>query len=303
MSSKSAWKDYLKKLMREVKWLNWRGRRSAFIRGREIKEILEKLSRYNLGIKEDRDLPREEFRGAVQRYVCGLYDDSMYRSLSAAEMGLLVRLNEVLSPEEKNSLHDEINRERRPRSFTFGVIANISEQKGILEGSLISLCNDLLRQRNSQVHTHNFIAAIISIQRKFLQEDSIKQAQDAITSLGEHGSFREKLVANFVRVWASRMMTPEAIQKAEAYRTMSDFQWCSKDNLRQTVELDVERFLEETLPVAQEVVSDLSELRLRRFMSSYQRLLEYSHKEAYMKKRAYDTLKDSYDFLERMQIF
>lgn len=83
---------------------------------------------------------------------------------------------------------------------------------------------------------------------------------------------------------------------------MSDFQWCSKDRIRQTVELDVERFLDEALPAAREFASDLSHFRFNRLVGSYLRLQEYADPEAYMKKRAHDILKDSYAILTSIQI-
>jgi len=297
MSENLDWKDYLKQLMKRIKWLNWRGRRSVSSRGKEIKEILEGLSQYEIGITEDRDIAREEFRGAVQRYLCGFYEDSIYHSCFSVEMGLLIKLNEFLTADEKEILHERINQRRNPMSFTFGTIKSKCEANHILSGSANELANGILGRRNSHIHAHNFVSAAICIRRKS-QEDYFRLGE-MIRSIEEQGSLQRRFIIKIL----NQLLTPEHIQRFETLGNLSDFKWCSKDRIRESVEEDVEAYVRNTSPIIQEFLEDSSKLRLRKAISSIKKLYEYSRPDAYMKKRAYGILKDSYNVLKSIQIF
>jgi len=216
MPEKPEWKKSLEKQMKPIKWLNWRGRRSVFTRGKEIKEILEGLNRYELGVKEDRDLAREEFRGAVQRYVIGLYEDSIFRSCFSVEMGLLIRISEKLTEDEKKTLHAKINRKEKPLSFTFGVIILKAEGLHILEGATLQLAKKILKTRNIHIHAHNFISALIGMRTKgaFRLEDVTK------SSSIEESLFKKPFI---------RLLPPDWEDKLQALRELSNFEWCAKE--------------------------------------------------------------------------
>jgi len=128
-------------------------------RGREIKEVLEHLSRYPFdpicrikNIKENKDLARDEIRGSVQRYIYGNYLDSIFFSCFSVEFGLLIRLNEILSEDEKK---------RAPKPFTLAKIISWANTHSILDQKHTKIARRILQIRNAHIHGPNFVSALI----------------------------------------------------------------------------------------------------------------------------------------------
>ena len=102
----------LKKIVDSLDYLNEKGKKKAFNRGKEIIEILNDISKFR-GLNELEDLARQEFRFSINRFFLGFYGDSIRHAVFSIEMGLLIRLERELSIDEKEMIHGEINRRKK----------------------------------------------------------------------------------------------------------------------------------------------------------------------------------------------
>lgn len=293
------WKIFLKELLAPVRFISWRGRRAAFLKGKEITDILEGLSRFPIGVHQDRDLPREEFRGAVQRYVLGIYEDSMYHSSFSIEMGLIVRLNEKLEHKEKIVIHEAINRRRNPQSFTFGRIKNLSEERrlGILKKNTIKAVDEILEIRNSHIHAQNFISATIIQSHRHLKRDSRFEQQI------EMALKREPAWKRFViRFLLRRFLKLQYLQRKKTIESMSDFRWCARDNILNSVIDDIENYFEEAASALQELLSVMGKFDVIKLRDAISKFYGCIHPDSYMKKRALKVLRTTYTILQDIEI-
>lgn len=191
-------------------------------RGREIKQILEDLSRYPFdpickikNIKEDRDLARDELRGAAQRYVYGNYLDSILFSCFSVEYGLLIRLNGTLSEDEKK---------RVPKPFTLGKIISCAYDYSILDQEYTNIAKKILKIRNTHIHVSNFISGLILSYKsnlKFFEKigvtlEAVEQGIDWLSNLP--GSVITSLLGG---------CEPSDIAEGfKAIQLLSSFEWC-----------------------------------------------------------------------------
>jgi len=212
-------------------------------RGREIEGILEDLSQYPYdpinkfrNIQKNEDLPREEFRGAVQRYIYGQFVDSIIYSCFSVEFALLVKLDEILSQREKN---------RVPKPFTFGRIidwASLPSKKnpngkGLIRDREKSAAKRILRLRNMHIHSSNFISGVIlsykSIieltKRTGLTPDTIKNGFELLKLLPE--DFQPLL---------TRYNPSDVIEAFKNIPSLSSFEWCSNRSLLRSTKKEVE---------------------------------------------------------------
>ena len=162
---------FLKKMINNRKFLNRGAKKRAKKNGEQIRYILKVISKYDYELYSDEDLPRLEFIGAIERYLLGFNEDSVRTSIIAVEMGLIIRLNEILSDNEKEQICIEMNRERNPLSFTFGYLVNLcmNNKYKILRGKRIkNIAENLIKYRNIHFHTPTFLAGIIVQEKNYL---------------------------------------------------------------------------------------------------------------------------------------
>ena len=294
----SDWKRFLNEMVASVRFLNKRGREEAIKRGNELPDILRELCKYKAGIYQMQDLPREEFRGAVLRYLLGSYEDSIYHAFFSVEMSLLIKLEERLSDEEKNSLHNEINRtDSKPISFTLGTILNKARDRriGIIRGKQLNQrIESLIDKRNTYVHANNFLSGlIISMKTNLIPkiEGQIKEISDLENRLYVRSFFPALL-----------RLKPFLAQQLEMIKSMPDFAWCTKDEHRITIQREVEEYmaglnkLEKEKSKAQGLENVRNLLGLRETIRA---MLE----ESYFKMQSREILKDSFQILKDIEIF
>ena len=163
-AGKISGQEALNKLVGSVEYLNRKGRNKAIKRGKEIIEILEKLGEFKNEILELEDLARQEIRASIQKYLLGFYEDSIHHSCASVEMGLLIRLEQKLTEEEKEKIHEEINRKSgKPLALTFGEIFKIAKRKeiGVISDKrLAKNIEMLISRRNTYVHVSNVLSGI-----------------------------------------------------------------------------------------------------------------------------------------------
>jgi len=273
-------------------FLNKRGRKQVIKRGRELSDILREVCKYGTGIHETRDLAREEFRGAIQRYLLGLFEDSIYHAFFSVEVGLLIRLDEKLTSEEKDKIHDEINRTNgKPLSFTFGAILNRTRDKtlGIIGGKQLNdRIESLVRKRNTYIHASNFLSGlIISMKRNLVpkMEGQIRSISDL-----ENRWYVRCFFPSLIR------LKPYLNQELEKTRSLPNFVWCTKDEDRAVVQKEVEKYMAKLDKLEKRNTNIRNLLRMPQ---TVRMILD----ESYFKMRNLEILEDSFEILKRIDIF
>ena len=252
-------------------------------RGREIEGILERLSKYPYdpinkfrNIQKNEDLPREEFRGAVQRYIYGQFVDSILYSCFSVEFALLVKLDEILSEKEKK-------RVRKP--FTFGKIidwASLPSKKnpngkGLIRDKTKNAAKRILELRNMHIHSSNFISGVILSYKSIIE--LAKRAGVSPDTI-ENGFGLLELLPKDVQPLLARYKASDVIEAFKNIPSLSSFEWCSNKRLLRTTKGEIEAIVENTAKsILQGDLEKLSEF----FQESY-----------LLKRRALRALKDAF---------
>ena len=226
-----AWEKFLRKLIQPTVT------EIHLARGREIKSLLETLSKYPFhpikkikNIKEDADLVREEIRGAVQRYIYGHFVDSIIWSCFSVEFGLIVKLNEILSDVEKKVV---------PKPFTLGRIIRWASAFSILDDKSLKAAREIQKLRNIHIHGSNFIAALILSYRSNLKMagvdiDTIKQGLDLFQAVIPKDALRSLLIG---------YDPPEIIEAFKTIQSLSTFEWCADEGAISSMKREVDRVI------------------------------------------------------------
>jgi hypothetical protein len=295
MTIELDWKQLLDQMIASLKFLNRRARNEAIKRGGELSEILKELCKYKIGIFQVKDLPRQEFRGAVQRYLVGLYDDSIHHAFFSVEMGLLVRLEETLPPKEKDALHDEINKTAgKPLSFTFGAVLNKAREGrvGIIHGKKVSQkIESLIDKRNTYVHANNFLSGLITA----MKERTIPKIEKELKDLSD---LEKRLkVRSFLP--SLLRMKPFLVEQLEIIRSMPDFAWCTRNEHRESAKREIEKYITYLDKLEIEKTNTRSLPKLLNIPQSVRTVFE----ETYFKIQNRMILGDSFEILHDIEIF
>jgi hypothetical protein len=260
-------------------------------RGREIKAILEDLSKYPYdpinkfrNLRNNEDLPRDELRGAVQRYIYGNFLDSILYSCFSVEFALLVKLDKILSEKEKKSV---------PKPFTLGRIINwVSPPnknnpngKSIIKGKTISAAKRILKLRNMHIHSSNFISGAIlgyksvieSAQKTGINPDTIEKGFELL-----------KMLPETVQLFLTRYKPSDVTEAFRNIQLLSSFEWCSDSNLLKSTKREVKAIVENTA--------------LSILQGNYEKLAVYFQEDYLLKKRALTALKNASSILRDVQI-
>jgi hypothetical protein len=85
---------FILKHIKAKKFISRKAKNKVKKRIHEIPEIIESLSIFEFRLTEDIDLVRLEFMGAVEKYLIGLFHDSIPSSVNSVELGLILKLGE-----------------------------------------------------------------------------------------------------------------------------------------------------------------------------------------------------------------
>lgn len=218
-------------------------------RGRKIKQTLEDLSKYPYdpvnkfrNFQKNEDLPREELRGAVQRYIYGHFVDSILYSCFSVEFALLVELDKRLSEKEKKSV---------PKPFTLGRIIDWASPrnkknpngKGIIRDKTKSAAKKILDLRNTHIHGSNFISGVI-LSYKSVVELAKKAGVSPDTI--EKGFELLKILPKDTQLLLTRYNPSDVIEAFKNIQSLSSFEWCSNKRLLRSTKREVEAIVENT---------------------------------------------------------
>lgn len=236
-------KTYLREVASSINFLNKKAQEKVFKRGQDVLKEVFALKKYAKGtIRETRDIARQEFLAGVQRYLIGFFEDSIYHSTLSVETGLLIRLEEELSDDEKRAIHDRINsKKEKPSPFTFGVIFDESKRKGrniVRNEQTEQRIAKIINVRNTHIHASNFTSAsILSMKQKGLPE--IKKYVKQIDQI------EETPLANVVlKKWLSQAKNV-LTETQSAIEGLPAFEWCTKDEQRSKAQENINNFFSE----------------------------------------------------------
>ncbi len=209
-------------------------------RGRELRGLLEVLSKYPFdpvkkikNIRENEDLPRDEIRGASQRYIYGNFVDSIIWSCFSIEFGLLVRLDDALSDTEKKVV---------PKPFTLARIIEWAHSFSVLDEKSRNAAKEILKLRNTHIHGSNFIAALIlsyqsslrSMEKVGIGVEVIERGLDVISALMPKGAPSSLL---------GRYEPSEIVEAFKTIQSLSIFEWCADKKAIKEVEKEVDNII------------------------------------------------------------
>lgn len=295
MTNDLDWKQFLEKMVNTMKFLNRRARNDAIKRGGELSDILKELNKFKIGIFTVKDLPRQEFRGAIQQYLIGSYEDSIHHAFFSVEMGLLVRLEETLSPKEKDSLHDEINKTAgKPLSFTFGAILNKAREEGVgvIHGKKVNQkVESLIDKRNTYVHANNFLSGLIIA----MKERTIPKIEKELKDLSELE--KRRVVRPFLP--SLLRLKPFLAEQLEIIESMPDFAWCTRNEHRESAKREIEKYI--TYLDKWEI--DKTSTRSLANLLSLPQSVKTAFEETYFKIQNRMILGDSFEILRDIEVF
>jgi len=298
---KSDSRHFIERTVKSIRFLNRKERKKAIKRGEELADILGVVSRFESDIYTARDLPRQEFRAALVRYMLSLYDDSIHHAFFSVEMGMLVRLEEELSTEEKNTLHDAINRKENPLSFTFGAIFNKAKERKIdvIRGDkLRRRIASLIENRNTYIHGSNFLSGLTTSMKKSVSleiDTQLKQISDL-----ESAPLLKLILLSWRLVPYKRFLE----KKLTMIRNLPDFAWCSRDKNREAAQRQVDEYISDLENFKQRKLKALDSWSnsLRTLLSMRKELKEISE-EVYLKRQSHKIIEDVFEILKGLGFF
>lgn len=290
---------YLKEVVSSIKLLSKNAQKEAFKRGLGVLAEVNALKPYTGGIHTFRDIAREEFRAGVQRYLIGFFDDSIHHSTISVETGLLIRLEETLTDEEKTQLHDKINGER-PLSFTFGLIFDEAKRKErrIVEDKKIELTiSRTIGTRNTHIHGGNFMAASILSMRQNVSLE-IKNGLARLERL-EKRNIAKLIGKDFMPIARAKL-----IETQNDINNLPSLEWCTQDKHREKTKEELDAYVTDMFGKVENIGKNMETItgKVRIGLHSKEIIREITS-DTYHKRKALETIHDSFIVLRYLGFF
>jgi hypothetical protein len=292
---------YLKKVATSIKFLNKNARKQAFLRGQDVLAEIFALKKYDYGVmRETRDISRFELIAGIQRYLIGFFDDSIYHSTLSVEMGLLIRLDEELSENEKEQIHQRINsQDGPPFSFTFGAIFDEAKRKNrkiMTDEKMQKKIAKIIETRNTHIHASNFTAATIQSSKEVLP----LQIEKGLTDI----ELIEKTPVKMLMNKSLSKMKKFLVDTNSTIESLPSFEWCTKDKQRSRTHNGVSSHFNEQFALIDAIKSKQPSLteKIRVGAHSAEFVRGFSE-DSYPKRMAMETIKDSFDVLHGLGLF
>jgi hypothetical protein len=290
---------YLKEVVSSIKLLSKNAQKEAFKRGLDVLTEVNALKPYTGGIHTLRDIAREEFRASVQRYLIGYFDDSIHHSTISVETGLLIRLEETLTEEEKKQLHDKINGER-PLSFTFGVIfdeAKRKERRIVEDKGIEHTISRTIGTRNTHIHGGNLTAAsILSMQQKGTLE--IKNGLAQLERL-EKRNIAKLIAKDFMPQARAKL-----IETQNDINNLPSLEWCTQDKHREKTKKELDAYFTDIFAKVENLEKNMETItdKVRIGLHSKEIIREITS-DTYHKRKALETIHESFIVLRYLGFF
>jgi len=248
-------------------------------RAEEISDILVGLSKHKMeetyfefgklvyrprfkNIKTNEDIAREEFRGAVQRFLLGMDEDALIHACIALEVGLLVKDEEKLE-------NGELKKKDIRHPFTLGKNVNLWLPKSkrnkygkgfIKDETIIKQLKRAKLTRDCHIHGFNFIASLVLWLKSGLTQykfgagllESIKAIlektgdEELLEEIKKIGDFLPPelmdQIGPFLDPKAIRMILSDVTTGVKAIENLSDFRWCAEEEALKLVEERLEKY-------------------------------------------------------------
>lgn len=290
----STHENFQEKFVDSLKFLNKKGRSQALTRTKDIEKYLEKLSKYPIGFYQLEDLPRQEFRASLQRYVLSFFGDAIYHSCFSVEVALLIRLDERLPEEEKIEINKKINsKSDKPMSFTFGAMFNLAQKRQleiIKDKKLRKKIEILLEKRNRYIHVTNYLSGLILTFKKQVVPE-IESKLKEIETLKDIELFGK--ILNSIGLANVKGYLTEQLY---LLKTLPDFSWCTKDKHLENIEKQINDYVIELNKLTEtiDVTTRLQQLRATRKIKG---LTKKIMDTTFIKSQSLEILEQSFEIL------
>jgi len=243
-------------------------------RATEISEILEGISIIKIektffkyddiiykptyrNIKNNRDLARQEFRGAIQKYLLGFFQESIIQSCNSVEAALIIIHDERIAK-------DMLKVEDIPHPFTFGRSRKIAlcRKKGFIDDDNIKeILNKLVFIRNGLIHQFNFLSTLIILYKSELENlerlsilfDYVLQFADEVkfSDIENILQFSELEISNNILSKMRKIVGTDYFSQIakdvshalNVIKNLSDFKWATSKNNIKFMEKLINQFL------------------------------------------------------------
>jgi len=289
--------------VKSLKFLSKTARKEALKRSRDLDKIFAYLCHVRQGIIEVNDLPRQEFRSAVQMYLIGFYEEAIFHACFSIEMALLVKLDNRLTADEKGKIHDAINTEKgKPSSFTFGAMFDKAKAKdvGIISGAeLVRKVVALIEKRNTYIHASNFLSGLIIVlkRKEIAKMEAVLRDIEYLENLRIAGRVIQRVYPIIPRV------KTYVTEQLRFLRSMPDFSWCSKDKIRLSAEAQVEEYIKRLERVKKERVDTSSVYKKIVSAVKLKGTVEEILSDVYLKDQSLEVIECSFDILRELGFF
>jgi hypothetical protein len=213
-------------------------------RGSEIKQLLSNLSKYHIdlelqfkNVQKNEDHSINELIGAVQRYIYGNFLDAIIRSCYSVEIGLLAKLDRILSDEDK----------ARQREPTLGRIINLSYDALILDKNnrhLKKAVARILELRNIHNHPINFLSGLILSYKAYNELLSAPKLDSATIETGLK-MLSERLPEGEAKLMLKKYKPEDIAKGIKTIDSLSTFEWCANKKYFKSLKREVDKPVQE----------------------------------------------------------
>lgn len=234
--SMEKWESILKKLIEEPI------KEEQIERATEISSILEKLEKHKyypkknyLNISDRYYFPREEIRGACQRYIYRQYQDSILYSCFSIEVGLIARLDEIMNEEDKNN----IVKNKKP--LTLYNLIKKALKYNILNKENKKFAYQLLEMRNIHIHAVNFVSPLLSTYQRIASNVDLSN-MDEIKFKEQLKRF-DKYTPGFSEFVLKKYEIKDILQAYVSVNKLPTFSWAANQEYLKLIEKETEEIL------------------------------------------------------------
>jgi len=212
---------------------------------RKVRYILDCLPSAKLLESSDnpKKLPLGHLYGAINEFSQGFFDSSILSSAFAAEYAILLKLNETLSQDQRDTIS------RTGLGFTKAISLSRTSLIDERLAEKLKLLNNL---RNMSAHPSNWVTLYHQIESMFSEEETMEKWISAITHQSPK-KIADELGSSFDRAKASETVKQLGSYKDERWGKLPDLKWAAHKG---TLTAQIEIVKEHSERMIKEMITD-----------------------------------------------
>jgi len=264
-------------------------------RRERVKHIFRALPPLQIlrSLHEAEDLSRISLYGALERYVQGTNEDCIFHSAFSVEMALLLRLDNQLTKDEKESIRKEAIQNKT--GLMFGKIISMAKKRYILKSADVKKARKLNLIRNMYVHPANWVAFI---------KQQHKISLDLEKEMPEMYAMAEKLFASIklpfeteIALESLRPAQENVFDYVKPLERIPDLEWCASQD---TLGFQNKRVKDYYKEILEDVLSPKG---LKDLIEHAPNIVTYAQtKYPYGERDAYEALMYAYEILRTLRV-